>query len=319
VVFCDAIRDLMPPVTHEWNSHGIRSLLEAQHGVIGRRQLVELGVHRLRIARWLEAGRLVEVHPGAYGMGHAALRREGRFMAAVLSAGPGAVLSHAAAAALWQLRPGGRTEVTTTRNVRREFRVHRVRALLPEHTTSLHAIPCTTPMRTLADIAEGSSTRQIERAVDNAYFHELFDLTALAPILDARRRRPGAARLTRLLEGHRPGTTQTRSRNEEAFLALIDRAGLPRPELNARLLLSDGTPITVDALWADSKLIAEIDVFHTHDARPTTFETDRRRDALLQAMGYTVVRFTARQLAEDPAHVVATVRQLLRRTRGAAT
>jgi hypothetical protein len=118
-----------------------------------------------------------------------------------------------------------------------------------------------------------------------------------------------------ILQSHAPGTTETRSSIEEAFLGLIDGAGLPRPALNVPLVLRDGTYIAVDSLWPRPRLIAEVDHPHTH-MTATSFESDRRRDAHLQLEGYTVLRFTDRQIADDAAYVTATLRQALRQSSG---
>jgi hypothetical protein len=316
VVFRAGFRDLMPPVTNWFDTSGIRSLADGQHGVVDRAQLLRLGLHRQTIANWLVSGRLAEVYPGAYAPGHSALKREGYWMAAVLSCGPGAVLSHRAAAALHGLGPSARSEMTTTRNVARTgFRVHRVRELPLADRAVANAIPCTSPMRTLADLAGTSTPRQIERLLDNAHFRGLLDLEALGPILDARRRRKSTSTLMTILRSHAPGTSETRSSIEEAFLGLVDGAGLPRPALNVPLVLRDGTHIAVDALWPRPRLIAEVDHPHTH-MRATSFESDRRRDAHLQLEGYTVLRFTDRQIAHDAAYVTATLRQALRQSSG---
>ncbi len=79
-----------------------------QHGVVSRRQLIELGVRPGAIKWRLAHGRLHSVSRGVYAVGHQALSREGRWMAAVLYAGPGAVLSHRPAAAHWGFRPTAR-------------------------------------------------------------------------------------------------------------------------------------------------------------------------------------------------------------------
>ena len=57
------------------------------------------------------------MHPvfaGAYAVGHRVLSQHGRWMAAVLAAGQGAVLSHRSAAALWGIRPTSRAHVEVT-------------------------------------------------------------------------------------------------------------------------------------------------------------------------------------------------------------
>ena len=82
----------------------IARLAERQHGVVATRQLAALGLARGGVARRAQAGRLHRIHRGVYAVGHPVLTVDGRRMAAVLAAGPGAVLSHRSAAALWDLR-----------------------------------------------------------------------------------------------------------------------------------------------------------------------------------------------------------------------
>jgi predicted transcriptional regulator of viral defense system len=101
-----------------------------QHGVVSTRQLAALGLSRSAVAARATAGRLHRVHRGVYAVGHPRLTLRGHWMAAVLAAGPGAALSHASAAALWELRPsaatridvsvrsaGGRTQRTKLRSI----------------------------------------------------------------------------------------------------------------------------------------------------------------------------------------------------------
>src|SRR3954469_1207906 len=94
----------------------VHGLAERQHGVVARWQLKET---RRVIERWVRSGWLHEVHRGVYAVGHRKLTQRGWWMAAVLAAGPGAVLSHRAAAALWGLRQSTVCEVTTLRRCRR--------------------------------------------------------------------------------------------------------------------------------------------------------------------------------------------------------
>src|SRR4051794_31854498 len=76
---------------------------ERQWGVVARWQLQQCGISGTTISRWVVAGRLHRIHPGVYALGHKALSLEGRLLAAVLYAGPGAALSHASAAHWWGL------------------------------------------------------------------------------------------------------------------------------------------------------------------------------------------------------------------------
>jgi very-short-patch-repair endonuclease len=67
---------------------------------------------------------------------------------------------------------------------------------------------------------------------------------------------------------------------------------------------------TVDFLWRDRRVIVETDGWQAHRGR-VAFEGDRARDARLRLVGYTVVRFTYRQVTEEPAVVAETLRALL--------
>src|SRR3954471_20896603 len=79
----------------------IAALADRQHGVVERTQLTSLGLRRGAIEWRVQRERLHPVHRGVYAVGHHVLSVRGRWMAAVLAAGPHAVLSHRSAAALW--------------------------------------------------------------------------------------------------------------------------------------------------------------------------------------------------------------------------
>lgn len=108
-----------------------------------------------------------------------------------------------------------------------------------------------------------------------------------------------------LLEEHAVGSTLTRTELEERVLALCDRAGLPRPRVNARV-----ADLEVDFLWARERLVAEADSRRYHATR-WAFERDRERDAQLLLHGHGVVRFTDRRIAGRPEEVAATLTGLL--------
>jgi very-short-patch-repair endonuclease len=68
----------------------------------------------------------------------------------------------------------------------------------------------------------------------------------------------------------------------------------------------------VDFLWRREWLIVELDGWESHRTR-SAFEADRARDARLSVLGHTVLRFTWRQIEQDPRGVARTVRGLLGR------
>jgi hypothetical protein len=154
-------------------------LAETQHGVVTRAQLLELGFHPDAIKKRIANGRLHPVWRGVYAVGRPQLSREGRWMAAVLSCGDEAVLSHESAAALWRIRTRerGRVEVSVPGHVGRcrpGIVVHRPRNLARE-TTRHQGIPLTTPVCTLVDIAPRLSRAQLEAAINEADKHDLAD------------------------------------------------------------------------------------------------------------------------------------------------
>jgi predicted transcriptional regulator of viral defense system len=106
-----------------------------QHGVVTLGQLEEVGLSRYAVAKRAQRGRLHRIHQGVYAVGHSGLNLHGRFMAAILACGEGAVLSHGSAAVLWGLlKPlDGPVHVsvptTCGRKKRRGIHLHRTPAL----------------------------------------------------------------------------------------------------------------------------------------------------------------------------------------------
>jgi Protein of unknown function (DUF559)/Transcriptional regulator, AbiEi antitoxin len=293
----------------------IARIAERQHGVLSLLQLRALGFGTRAVSARVAAGRLHRVYRGVYAVGHPRLTIKGRWMAAVLACGPGAVLSHRDAAALWGIRKSGRAaiDVMTPRRGGRSLSgidVHRTRRLQPEDTTKVAGIPCTTVARTLLDLAEVVNRRQVERACDQADLERLLDATALDAVLSRANGRRGAPVLYAILDEYAIGQTVTRSEMEERFLALCERAGLPRPEVNAWIVRPDGAHAQADFLWREQRLIVETDGRAAHGTR-RAFEHDRRRDQQLMLAGWRVIRVTWRQLTREPEELARTVQALL--------
>lgn len=299
----------------------IAELAGRQHGVVARRQLLEIGVGGDAIANRVKRGRLHPLHRGVYAVGHTVVSADGRLMAAALAVGDGAVVSHASAADLWGLRPTSQrdVDVTTPRygHPRAGVRVHRTSSLTPDEVASVRGIPCTRVPRTLIDLGGLGPRRTVEQAVDRAEALRLFDLGEIEAALDRHRTRPGAAALRAVLDSHAVGTTVTRSELEERFWQLCRGAGLPLPELNVPLALADGEVATVDALWRRERVVVETDGRATHGTT-AAFERDRWRDAQLQRAGYAVVRLTWRRVVDDPPAVARTLGEILHRRRARA-
>ena len=272
----------------------VAALAERQHGVVTRVQLIAIGLSDDGIRRRVDDGRLHRVHQGVYAVGRPSLAREGRFIAAVVSCGPAAALSHFAAAVLWGLirERGPRIDVTVPGSGGRRRRgaviIHRS-PLPAADITHRDGIRVTTPARTLIDLADVLPRRRLERALDEAAYLRL-DLAPVSP----RPGRRGAGVLAQVIAMHAPGSTRTRSELEERMLSLCDRFRLPTPEVNTTVQGHE-----VDFLWRDSRLIVEVDGWAAHGTR-SAFEHDRRRDADLLAAGWRVLRISWERLRSEP-------------------
>ncbi len=293
-------------------SDGIAELAGRQYGVLSAGQLYALGFSKDTVAGRVATGWLHQLHRGVYALGHRRLSRRGRWMAAVLACGDGAVLSHTDAAALWLIVPRaqlGPVDVTLrTRAGRRRragIRVHRPRYLPEDELAMNDAIPSTTPPRTILDLASSFSARRLERAIDEGDRLRLVTANDLIELLRRHRGHPGSKRLRGILARHQIGTTVTRSELEERFLALCRARKLPQPDVNVPLL-----DYVVDFFWRKARLIVEVDGRGAHGTR-RAFQADRDRDGRLAVAGYRVLRFTWWDVTRRPAVVADRVRRLL--------
>jgi predicted transcriptional regulator of viral defense system len=290
----------------------IGRLAERQHGVVARRQLEALGVGRGSLEKRLQAGRLLRLHRGVYAVGHRVISQEGRWMAAVLFAGPDAVLSHRSAAALWGIRgtPSGAIEVTTPRKTRSRGSLRRHFAALPaDEVTTERGIPVTTVPRTILDLAADSSVDLVEHALRESEYLRLHDRLSLPDLLDRYPRRCGSRAIRECLWRRRNlPTGRVRSWLELEFLPFLRRNGLPRPRLNVWLQVA-GKSMQVDCLWPGG-VVVELDGFAGHGTR-VAFREDRARDRKLRVAGYGVTRIAPEQLEEEPDEIAADLRAML--------
>jgi very-short-patch-repair endonuclease len=225
----------------------------------------------------------------------------------VLAAGPGAALSHASAAALWEIRPTSATRIDVSvqsaagRGKRPGLRIHRAASLRADELTVQQGIRVTTVARTLLDLASSLPRRALERALDQAEIRDLYDRRELEAIARVHAGERGARRLQQALDADGEPTL-TDSELEELMLALCREQKLEQPIPRAWV-----AGLRVDFLFAASRLVVETDGYRYHRTR-RAFERDRERDAILARAGYRTLRFTHRQLTREPTMVADTIR-----------
>lgn len=283
----------MPPYLTKERYEVVRCWADWHAGVVCRSELAALGIPPGTIAAWLANGRLQRLHRGVFAVGHSALRSEGHWRAAVLSTGPEAALSHQTALqalGLWVPAHRG-LHLTTPRGARSRgaLRVHRS-PLGAVDVTVRHGLRVTRLERTLVDLADALTWAELVDVVDRLW---TLDLSALRASRERAGNRVGRQRSRQLIEREEP---HTRSEFERAFLRFLRRHGMMRPSaLNQRV----GAWV-VDAVYADARLVVELDGRSFHSRR-REMARDRRRDADLQLRGYRILRLVWEDLFDDRA------------------
>jgi very-short-patch-repair endonuclease len=288
----------------------INQLARAQNGLITSSQLLKAGLTRSAIRARTDRGTFVRVDRGVYAVADPHVLPLTRETSALLSLGPTAVLSHRTAAALWGLVSDHPRDLDVTligckARPRLGIRLHRLAGMHPGDIRTHRNLRLTSPARTLIDFAAQASSSELESAFGEARAKRLINDRSLNAALDrAPVTHPGAAIIRRRLRFD-GGSTYTRSRAERRIRRLMKAGELPQPLVNVSL-----NGFTVDFLWADARLILEVDGHDTHGDR-FAFERDRRRDQIHVAAGYAVIRVTWTQLRDEPLAVLVRVAQAL--------
>jgi very-short-patch-repair endonuclease len=290
----------------------VAALAGGQHGMVARRQLLEVGLTPEMIKTRLRHGALHRFHRGVFAYGHQALTVESRWMAAVLAFGPDAALSHRSAGQLWGLVPRSRIRPEVTRPRHAAGRPYLVvhQAVLPgDEIVRVRGIPVTSVPRTMFDLAGMLKERDVERAWNEMEVGEYTDRLSVPHLLERYPGRKGSGLLAHLANRKTLPVGITRNDLEEAFLALVDRYELPRPRLNVHVVLR-GRFYEIDCLWEEQRVAIELDGGGAHGTT-RAFHKDRERDRILTAEGYTTARITWDHIQLTPAEVADDLRRIL--------
>jgi hypothetical protein len=283
----------------------IGTVAARQYGHVTRAQLLELGLAKRTISHRVATGKLIVVHAGVYAVDYPRREPVARACAAVLACGDGAVLSRSSAASLWGMSKRWEfpIEVTTRANrLRPGIRIHRSSTLRRQDIRHQLGIRVTSPARTVLEIAPSLSEKLLARAINDARRSGHLHLGQLDELLARLPRHPGARRIRPHLES---GQAPTRSGWEDELTGFAARFGLPEPRLSTYVAGWE-----VDALFADQRLIVELDGWSFHRDK-AAFETDRERDAATLAAGFATVRITWDRFHADGAREAARLHEIL--------
>jgi very-short-patch-repair endonuclease len=308
----------LPPIGRQ-RPHGVGGkvarLAERQHGVVSRRQLRRLGISDDTVDGALGASRLLPVFRGVYAVGHTRIGARGRMMAAVLACGRGTVVSHQSAAVLLGLasRAPVTVDVIAPGDGGRKvdgIRVHRVLRPTAEEVGQVDGIPCTSPARTLVDLAGVVRERTLRAGFERAAADRRLNIAAVEAAA-RRAARPGTPLVLAICAEWRAASAlapdaRLRSPFEARLLPLLAATELPAPLVNAAVDTPGGR-LEVDLLWPDHSFVVEADSRRHHGA-DLAFERDRWRDRELMRVGYGTLRPTWRQVEDEPELVLDAIR-----------
>ena len=290
----------------------LSSLAVKRHRVVSTRALAALGFSPARISQRAAEGRLTQLHRGVYLVGPGRPSLHGKWLAAVIACGDGAVLSHRHGAMLWDMRITDRAsvDVTVPGSARRQhdgITVHRTRSLHLDDLTVIDHIPVTSAEQTLLDLAEVLPPHQLQRAYEQAEKLRIIDHAKLRALVERSNGRRGLKHLLPLLDYDPTPATEAWSELERLFHDLVRESGLPPYQRN---VVVDGDPSPVDAYWPEARLVVELQSWEFHSGKGA-FERDHEKRARLMAAGHAVLPLTHGQVTGERAESVATIEALL--------
>jgi hypothetical protein len=275
-------------------------------------QILAAGLTRGILTSRLKRGSWQRLYPGVYAAFSGEPSREATLWAAVLYAGPGAMLSHQTAAELWRLAdgPSELIHVTVPSNRRVKRRSGMAVHLSRRASAAMH--PSRNPPRTRLEetvIDLWASARTLDTAVGwvtSALGRRLSTQEKLREAMEARSRLPRRTQLAELLG---PGGTGIHSVLEYRYVRDVERPhGLAGAQRQARAR-RDGRTEYRDLIYEAYSTAVELDgkVAHPGDAR----WRDIHRDNAASAAGITTLRYSWFDVTSTPCRVAAELAQVL--------
>ncbi len=265
----------------------------------------------------MSGGAFTRRHRGVLLDARAPIPPRGHLFAALLAAGPTAVLSHRTAAAVHGLRAVNvrQIELTVVANrtpKRGGLRVHRTTSLHPDEVRTIDGLRVSSVARMLIELAAREPRAELDRLIAEAARRRMLDLERIEKTLGRHPGRPGTNALRAALAAYQP-SHQDKSGLEKAFAAWLSTLpGIPARERNVTL----ANRWEIDFFWRAQGVAVELDGRPYH-MLPADQERDRIKDVWLQRHAIHIVRVTEFRFEHDRAGIEADLRHFLARDRAA--
>ncbi len=291
------------------------ALAATQHGLVTDDQAHKAGYTIRMVRRRVATGVWERLLPGVLRFPGPPTSGRQAATAAALWGGPEALVSHSTAAVLWGLDgvETSRVAITVPGSIHPRHPavvIHRATELLPADRDRIDAIPVTSALRTLVDVANELPSDALELAVEDAMRRGLVTRGQLRWRIEqfGQRGRRGTSKLSRLLD-ERANDRASDSAAEVRLQRFLVRSGLPRPR-RQHPVTHDGTTIHVDLAYPELRIAIEFDSVRWHSGR-SRIDRDAQRKNLLRAAGWDTVHVTHTMMRDTPDVVARAVRDAI--------
>ena len=292
----------------------LRYLAQRQRGVVSRSQAIRAGLSPDMIKFRVRSDRWQQLHPGVYATFSGIPGRGAWLWAALLAAGPGAVLSHQTAAELHRLSDQPTSPIHVTVPAQRHV-VAVSGVCLHRSARAVEAVlggswpPRTRVEETVLDLIQSAKTfDDVCGWVTRAIARELTDETRLRHAMTARNRLRWREDLAELIVAAAGGD---HSVLEFRYHRDVERAhGLPASARQVPFVTPGGRRGRRDRVYQDYGVVVELDGRLAHPAENQW--KDKNRDNAAAADGKQSLRYGWSQVKWQPCETAAEVARVFR-------
>lgn len=296
-----------------------------QHGLLERHEMVQLGVGHAALDHAVRRELVARLQRNVYALPGAVTSFRQRVLAAVLSAGPGAVASHRTAAIILGVAHRDAAEIVEITVPRLRNRkpvgtfVHRIDDLSADHCVVIDGIPCTGPLRLMVDLGAVEPERVVEDVLDRALTAGLVTIRGVEWMLTelSVQGRAGCGVIRKILDGRALGTAVADGLIEPRMARIFKRFGILMPVFQHELRTASGLFVArFDFAYPHLKHAFEVDGYEVH-GRPRAMERGFDRDRAARREGWQVDHFMWNHVVRRQKYVAEVILEVLGRSASA--